>query len=118
MAPEHYVVALSWCCYAGMGAVCHWAADWETLKEKGIYETLISPRGIEEMDEYVMSLLRISMGSVEEKRLTKHLLNLATICLDEIKKYGNDALLSNCQSMYKYGMLYNKKHSFLQIKNG
>ncbi len=54
------VTPLGWLCsgaYAGIGAVCHWADDWESMKEEGIAETLLGAWEPDSMDSYVLNLL-------------------------------------------------------------
>lgn len=51
-----------WCALAGAGAVVLWDKDWESLKEKGLEASLLEPRGLDCMDEYVLSLMGIDIN--------------------------------------------------------
>lgn len=64
---------LRFCACAGMGAVMHWHRDWPSLNRKGIYETLVQPRGLDEMDEYVTDFIGIKWGSETSERMVRHL---------------------------------------------
>ena len=77
----------AWGAYAGMGAVALWNKDWESLKNKGIAETLLEPRGSEEMDEFVHELIGIPFDSEDGKNLVGQIYNLAFWTL---AKYGKD----------------------------
>lgn len=105
------VIWVEWGAYAGMGAVALWNTDWNSLKAKGIAETLLEPRGSEAMDEYVHELIGIPFESEEGKELIEVMYTLACWTLAE---YGAGAkrdeirtlLPEIMQAMYLFGMVY------------
>jgi len=102
---------LGWGAYAGMGAVCHWDMNWDNLKSKGIAETLIEPRGVCAMDEYVVDLIGIKYDSIEGTKLNTEirvlsLWAIATFMKDVPKEYIFDVLRDVMEAMYIFGMVY------------
>lgn len=76
-----YSVLLGFSMYAGIGAVALWNRDWPALKVKGIYESLISDRGIDRMDEYVTELIGYSYSSQEGRQLMHNLQSMMPVVL-------------------------------------
>ena len=102
---------LAWAAYAGMGAVYHWHVNWNGLKEKGIAETLLEPRGAYAMDEYVIDTIGIGFDTEEGKRLTQDVYNLSMWTLMEFFQDSSTEILMRIaleamQSMYIFGMVY------------
>lgn len=100
-----------WAMYAGMGAVYHWNINWNDLKAKGIPETLLEPRGVFEMDEYVMDIIGIGFNSEEYKELNPKLMALAMMMSSEkLNPSKNDItrddILEFMQAMYIFGMVF------------
>ena len=102
---------LAWGAYAGMGAVYHWHINWNGLKEKGIAETLLEPRGAFAMDEYVIDSIGIGFETEEGKKLAQEVFNLSMWTLVEF--FGGCSAeilmriaLEAMQSMYMFGMVY------------
>lgn len=102
---------LAWAAYAGMGAVYHWHMDWNSLKDKGIAETLLEPRGAYAMDEYVIDTIGIGFDTEEGKTLAQDVYNLSMWTLMEFFQDGSTEILVRIaleamQSMYIFGMVY------------
>lgn len=103
---DHMEIYLVFCAYAGMGAVQLWNDDWDTLKREGIVESLIKPRGIDEMDEYVTDIIGIGYGSEESDALLLRLKSWGITLLDTIE--GGITLKEMfflAKLMYCYGMI-------------
>lgn len=67
------VTAFRFSACAGMGAVYLWHTNWTLLQRKGIVEALESPRGLENMDEYVTDIIGIGWGTKKSDDLVEHL---------------------------------------------
>jgi len=103
-------LSLGWCIYAGIGSTYHWHIDWNSLKYKGLYETLIAERGIFAMDEYVLDAVGIEFESPQGKDLTTHIMDIAAKCicaiLDKTNKNPSiEDLLEAHKAMFIYGMV-------------
>lgn len=99
----------SWCAYAGIGAVLLWNKDWPSLKEQGLFHSLTNPRGIDEMDEYVCSLMNMDFESDESKKLRNNLYSWGVHFEEDAFNNGvlDKELFSNfIQAMYMYGVVY------------
>ena len=99
-----------WPIYAGMGAVYHWHTNWPELKKKGIPETLLEPRGVFAMDEYVLDLIGIKFDSEQGKEYNKKLSALATVFASKRvdispNMYHDSQTLEFMQAMYILGMV-------------
>ena len=106
---DHTIIASArFCAYAGMGAVLAWHQDWNSLKSNGIYETLVAPRGIFAMDEYVSDSIGIPYGTDESKKLDGHFNSLALSAVKSLIS-KDAAFADSCiyvlHSMYLYGMV-------------
>ena len=108
---RHPWIWLSWGAYAGMGAVFHWHVDWNGLKEKGIAETLLEPRGAFAMDEYVIDAIGITYETPEGNKFSNDIRNLALwaslkFIPDPSKNESAQIAFEAMQSMYIFGMVY------------
>ena len=102
---------LSWSAYAGMGAVIHWYKDWDALKEKGIAETLLEPRGAFAMDEYVIDTIGVGFNTPEGQKLCEDICYLSLwagikFMEDPPKKEAAKIALEAMQAMYIFGMVF------------
>ena len=98
-----------WSIYAGLGATFHWQHNWSELKIKGVPETLIEPRGIFAMDEYVLDFIGYGFSSKKGKELSNQLTTLViAFIMDRIKLdisfYTDDQTKHLMQAMYIFGM--------------
>lgn len=105
------VIWLSWGAYAGMGAVYHWSKDWNSLKSKGVAETLLEPRGYFAMDEYVLDAIGVTYESPEGKKLSNYIRILANWAFVEFMKDATEdnamqIIMHEMQAMYHFGMVY------------
>lgn len=107
---KHPVVMLTMSFYAGVGAATHWHIDWEKLKSTGIAETLIEPRGMFYMDEYVMEdCLGYKMDSEEAKDLIKSIKSVSNYAIIKYWNNGNNSkenLLELMNAMYILGLVF------------
>lgn len=102
---------INWAIYAGIGAVWHWNKDWDSLKEKGIFQTLSEPRGSFYMDEYVMDSIGKKFDGEEEQELRKVIFSISRL---GFAKYMSKAEKSNMiataletmKAGYMWGMIY------------
>lgn len=99
-----------WPIYAGIGAVYHWHIDWDSLQKKGIPQTLLEPRGVYAMDEYVLDIIGIGYDTEAAKKLNAQFQALALLhSEDKIDKnnfYHSDETLEFMQAMYIFGMVF------------
>ena len=104
-------VWMMWGAYAGMGAVYHWHNDWDTLKKKGIAETLLEPRGAFAMDEYVIDTIGIGWDTAGGKDCNDNVGFISAWGIAEFmggvdKSNFAHATLELMQAMYIFGMVY------------
>ncbi len=102
---------MCWGAYDGMGAVLHWHLDWDTLRTKGIAETLLEPRGVDEMDEDVIDSIGIGFETPEGQKLCKDVYDLSMwACIQFVPNSSEDDAVQmmheTMQSMYIFGMVY------------
>ena len=105
------VTWIDWAIYAGIGAVWHWNEDWDSLKKKGIFQTLCEPRGSFYMDEYVMDSVGKKYDSDEEKELRNALHSISQFgyvkYVSEVKKKDMvPAILETMKAGFMWGMIY------------
>lgn len=105
------VLWLAWSAYAGMGSVYHWQIDWFHLKLKGIAETLLEPRGLYCMDEYVLDTIGIEFDSEEGQQFSQKIFDISMwVFQDHLEKAprGNamEVALEAMQAMFIFGMVY------------
>lgn len=99
IAPEYLVhaipeiakyptVAIAWAAYVGMGLAVLWDKNWEEQQHRtDLYESLVSPRGFDCMDEYIVEeLLGLRLDSDENKQLTQLFQTLSEQALNMIRK--------------------------------
>lgn len=55
--PVNVEIVSSFCMFAGIASILLWDKDWSSLKNKGIYESLIEPKGIDAIDDFAMELM-------------------------------------------------------------
>lgn len=99
-----------WPIYAGIGAVYHWHVNWPELQKKGIPETLLEPRGVFAMDEYVLDIIGIKFDSEKGKEYNKKLSALAVMLASDRVEIGpnfyhDSRTLEFMQAMYVMGMV-------------
>ncbi len=99
----------AWACYAGIGAVWKWNEDWGKLKRDGIFQTLVSPRGLDEMDEYVTDGIGWEFGSEKSDAFVDHLHLTSAIAIAKASEKNNSKELKAVEdamiAMYYYGMI-------------
>lgn len=95
-----YTVLLGFSIYTGLGAVALWDQDWPSLKVKGIYNALISDRGIDRMDEYVTELMGYPYGSAEGRRLMHDLQAMMPVVLQAAGYRLPDERPKNTQELH------------------
>ncbi|MGL4293743.1 MAG: hypothetical protein ACRCSQ_09230 [Bacteroidales bacterium] len=99
MAPEYMVdavpeiakypmVAIAWAAYLGMGLAAAWDGAWEEYaNKKDLYQSFVSPRGFDYMDEYIMEkCMGIALDSKEYKDIVSFYQHLAETALSLIHK--------------------------------
>ena len=98
----------AWCAYAGIGAVYLWNEDWNKLREKGIVSSLASPKGFEELDEYVTMLMGLDFDSEESRTLRGSLAGWGDSLEEELCEEGFDEETFKVflHAMYMYGLVY------------
>lgn len=109
---------MSFCAYAGMGAVAFWYNDNNTIRKYGIYETLTKERGIVDMDEFVFDYLGIGYGSDRQQEISH---NFRCLIDSVITKFMNlmpkdssqlnfsayfRLIMEASNVMYELGMIY------------
>lgn len=105
-------VWLMWGVFAGIGAVHHWNIDWDSLKSKGIAETLLEPKGAFAMDEYVIDAIGLGWGTEKGEELNQSIAFISAWAMvefidkDENPANFRDIILELMQSMYIWGMVY------------
>jgi tetratricopeptide (TPR) repeat protein len=98
----------SWAAFAGMGAVHFWNIDWDVLKNKGIAETLLEPRGVDEMDEFVVDAIGIGFETPEGKKFVENIYILTTLTIADFFNENDtiENVLELMSAMYLFGMVY------------
>ena len=99
-----------WPIFAGMGAVYHWHVNWPELKKKGVPETLLEPRGVFAMDDYVLDAIGVGSESKEGQDMNVKLTALVlALSADRIEMkptlYHDSQTLEFMQAMYILGMV-------------
>ena len=102
---------LSTSMFAGIGAVHYWNEDWNSLKRKGIAETLIEPRGALSIGETVLEATDINLNYYTKK--IKRLLLEGNVgwTIKEFFKNADETVseqmaIEAMQALYIYGMVY------------
>ncbi len=99
------------CFYTGIGAVKLWEIDAPRLIARGVVREIVSPRGLEKMDEYVMDLVGIGYGSAKFEELMHQLSDMESFGISLISKSEKEEeaylqFLEFMKAMYLYGMVY------------
>lgn len=99
------------CFYTGIGAVKLWELDAARLIARGVVREIVTPRGLEKMDEYVMDLVGIGYGSAQFEKLMHQLSDMESFGISLISKSENEEeaylqFLEFMKAMYLYGMVY------------
>jgi hypothetical protein len=106
------MLTLVWSAYAGMGGVFFWNENWDLLSRTGIVEFLTKPRGLCEMDEYVLDSIGVNYSSSKGKEMTKFLTTFSGYCMNltvgEKTAFTTEEILRAAKSMYIWGMVYEK----------
>ncbi len=87
---EYPLVALAWAGYLGIGSAHLWDEDWaKHSNATKLYTKMQSPRGFDEMDEYIIQgMLKIVLDSTEAKKIEDTLRGCADIARTLIRKEG------------------------------
>ena len=100
----------TWGALAGIGAVYHWDKDWNGLKAKGIAETLLEPKGVANMDDYVFDCIGIGLDTEGSKVFQKQLAKLIDWTKNRYLQYDDsnmiDVAFNIMQAMYIFGMVW------------
>lgn len=85
---EYPLAAIAWAAYMGMGAAVLWDKSWGEYKDtENWYELMASPRGFDEMDEYVVEcLVGYPLGGEQAKKLEEVIRSLANTAHTMIRK--------------------------------
>lgn len=85
---EYPLAAIAWACYMGMGAAVLWDKSWGEYKDtEDWYSLMASPRGFDEMDEYVVEcLVGYSLTSAEAEKLENTIRKCAYLAQTFIRK--------------------------------
>lgn len=85
---EYPAVAIAWAAYVGMGVAVLWDTQWEKhATTPDTYQLFKSPRGFDEMDEYILEeLLGIAVDSSDFLSIEKFLRASAENALTLIRK--------------------------------
>lgn len=111
MPDAHTITLLEWASYAGIGLVFHWHKDWPALKKKGFVQTLLGPKGLEDMDEYVIETIGLEYAASDYFNLQSklHILGVnaynfsKSIIKDENPR---DIIIKIMLAMFLFGMVY------------
>ena len=100
--------SLAWCAFAGIGAVCQWNEDWPSLKKTGVYNALTEPRGLEEMDEYVLDIIGLSKDKEECDKFMSFLHDESAKGVVTISKSQNvfPTFVEYAKAMYLFGCVF------------
>lgn len=89
-SPDNFVSLTScWATYAAMGAVRFWYDDWDLLEAEGILPSLTSPRGFDEMDEFVTDYIGWKYESYKSKEFVQHIRTLSIMTLARINELSD-----------------------------
>ncbi len=90
---DYPAAAVAWAGYLGVAAAMLWDRDWESYESlDDIYTPLASPRGFDEMDEYIMEeILGYSLEGDKAAALENLFRSAATTALTMIRKESIEA---------------------------
>lgn len=116
-AEDLFEISNAWAIYGGMGAVALWNIDWPNLKNKGIYNSLATQRGIDYLDEFVVDLIGLEWDTEEEKALRLFIFRAAdlakTYFSNNIEKKTdnevNNLFLESMRAMFQVGVAVEMK---------
>lgn len=85
---EYPSVSIAWAAYVGMGVAVLWDTEWEKHAfAADTYQLMVTPRGFDAMDEYIMEeLVGIATGTEEFKKIEIFLRGAAEIALTLLRK--------------------------------
>ena len=97
--------------YAGIGAVHFWNADWQSLKEIGIAETLLDIDEPSNMTYYVLECLGFEYDTEEYEEFTNSIADLSHWVVDKYKNHFSDEndennVIEIMCAMYLFGMVF------------
>ncbi len=98
-----------WCAYGGIGTTILWYDDPKKYMRYGLARYMIEQRGINELDEYVLSLMGIEYNSEEYAAFSAGLMLLAKSLEPVYSKgtYQSTFKIADCaEAMFLYGMTY------------
>ncbi len=90
---DYPAAAVAWAAYMGIGSAILWETAWDKYQDtEDLYTPIASPRGFDEMDEYVMEeMLGYVLEGEEATRLENLLRSASTTALTMIRKEGIEA---------------------------
>ncbi len=90
---DYPAAAVAWAAYLGVGMAVLWDTEWDKYAPmEDLYTPLASPRGFDEMDEYIMEvLLGYTPESQEATRLEDLFRSASTTALTMIRKESVEA---------------------------
>ncbi len=90
---EYPLAAIGWACWFGMGAALMWDGKWDgNYNSTDMYDAVRSPRGWDEMDEYVTEeLFGEKCGTAKADRLEDMVRSCARAAETAIRKEGVEA---------------------------
>ena len=98
---------LKWGFYTGMGAAQLWFVDPENLKKVGVAEALLQPRGVEDLDEYVLDLVGIGYQTPKGDELDGDLFMIMRYVVECFyTEITTNLTYMNVQAMFIFGMAY------------
>ena len=82
------MVSVAWAGYLGMGAAAKWDEHWDTHSDyEMLYKSMVTPRGFDELDEYVTEdLLGMKPGGEEWLKLEDMMRSLSTAALTLLRR--------------------------------
>ena len=95
-----------------MGGVYLWNKNRDSVLATDLYETLTRPRGLNEMDEYVLESIGIGFTSPNGKDTARFLTTLSGYCMVQTvgdkTDFTKEEILRAAKSMYIFGMIFEK----------
>lgn len=98
IAPEYMVdaipnvanypkTAVAWAAFVGMAFAALWDKNWLDYKDDSqLYQSLVTPRGFDEMDEYIIEeILGLKFDSEEAGLIEKNIKTLTEVVLSQIR---------------------------------
>lgn len=90
---DYPAAAIAWAAYMGMGLAVLWDTAWDQFSDMAdLYTPIATPRGFDEMDEYVMEeMLGYTLEGPEATKLENAMRAAATTALTMIRKESIEA---------------------------